>query len=159
MEIENSFMGKYAGKIIVRNEYLPERCEICHQRDLFNPRNGSCSRCSNIRIPIINEENYEEPNRFRVEVSNQNVDVFKTCAILVFLINLTSEVFLLNAFCFLFLIEILVILGLSIINSLGLDIEADVLKGTACGLGFSIIAGFILCFLLAIKTSLFFTHL
>src|ERR1051326_1831498 len=34
------------GKIKVKSESLPERCEICHQHDCFEPRTGYCSRCA-----------------------------------------------------------------------------------------------------------------
>ncbi|MBL8149595.1 MAG: hypothetical protein JNN15_06670 [Blastocatellia bacterium] len=30
----------------VKKIYLPSRCEICHQSDLFDPVNNYCSRCS-----------------------------------------------------------------------------------------------------------------
>ncbi len=33
-------------RLIVRRERLPERCDICHQTDLFNPVNGYCQRCN-----------------------------------------------------------------------------------------------------------------
>jgi hypothetical protein len=32
-------------KLIVRHESPPERCEICHQSDRFNPETSFCSRC------------------------------------------------------------------------------------------------------------------
>jgi hypothetical protein len=35
----------------IKAESLPQRCEICHQDDLFEPLSGHCSRCSAI-IPI-----------------------------------------------------------------------------------------------------------
>ena len=30
----------------VRTESLPQRCDICHQSDLFNPETGHCARCA-----------------------------------------------------------------------------------------------------------------
>lgn len=35
----------YAGKITVVKEFKAERCDICHQTDLFNVQTGYCSRC------------------------------------------------------------------------------------------------------------------
>lgn len=32
----------------VRNEYLPSRCEICHQADFFDPSTGHCLRCVDV---------------------------------------------------------------------------------------------------------------
>ncbi len=32
----------------IKTESLPERCEICHQSDLFDPEANLCSRCSDI---------------------------------------------------------------------------------------------------------------
>ncbi|MBI4748317.1 MAG: hypothetical protein HY774_07490 [Acidobacteria bacterium] len=34
--------------LIVRREHLPERCEICHQSDQFDPPTGLCVRCQAI---------------------------------------------------------------------------------------------------------------
>ncbi|MBL8149463.1 MAG: hypothetical protein JNN15_06010 [Blastocatellia bacterium] len=35
-------------KIEIKSELLPERCEICHQADCFEPKTGHCSRCHSI---------------------------------------------------------------------------------------------------------------
>src|SRR5262245_24974218 len=40
-------------KLIVRAEALPERCEICHQSDLFNPQTGQCERCNKNTVDNI----------------------------------------------------------------------------------------------------------
>jgi hypothetical protein len=32
-------------KIKINNEFLPERCDICHQQDCFDPETGYCGRC------------------------------------------------------------------------------------------------------------------
>jgi hypothetical protein len=34
--------------IKIRNEGYPQRCEICHQSDCFDPRRGLCLRCRDI---------------------------------------------------------------------------------------------------------------
>ncbi len=31
--------------MIIRTEYYPTRCEICHQSDLFDPQTNECVRC------------------------------------------------------------------------------------------------------------------
>lgn len=36
--------------LIVRREHLPERCEICHQSDQFDPVANRCSRCELVVI-------------------------------------------------------------------------------------------------------------
>ncbi|MBI4850640.1 MAG: hypothetical protein HY819_02320 [Acidobacteria bacterium] len=33
------------GRIQVKSEFLPTRCEICHQSDWFDATNGFCHRC------------------------------------------------------------------------------------------------------------------
>ncbi|MBX7222195.1 MAG: hypothetical protein K1Y36_19760 [Blastocatellia bacterium] len=38
-------------KLLVRHEGLAQRCEICHQIDLFEPVSGICRRCPPSRIP------------------------------------------------------------------------------------------------------------
>ena len=40
----------------IRSESLPDRCEICHQADYFNPQTNHCSRCANITAPITSPE-------------------------------------------------------------------------------------------------------
>lgn len=41
----------------IRTEYLPERCEICHQPDLFNPITRNCDRCKNMEaIEKVNQQ-------------------------------------------------------------------------------------------------------
>jgi hypothetical protein len=45
----SSFLNYNRGemaKIRIKNEYLPERCEICHKSDCFDKQTGICSRCS-----------------------------------------------------------------------------------------------------------------
>src|SRR5215212_672507 len=33
----------------IRIEYLPIRCDVCHQADRFNPVDNHCSRCATVR--------------------------------------------------------------------------------------------------------------
>src|SRR5262245_47933183 len=39
--------------LIIKGETLPDRCEICHQSDLYDPVNNRCSRCAGVAIPIV----------------------------------------------------------------------------------------------------------
>lgn len=39
-------------KFTVKAESLPERCDICHQTDMFDPATGYCARCSFVPIPM-----------------------------------------------------------------------------------------------------------
>jgi len=43
-------------KVKVKTEYKPERCEICHQADYFNPETNSCSRCAGVTALAANQE-------------------------------------------------------------------------------------------------------
>lgn len=46
-------MGK--GKLTIQKERLAIRCEICHQRDLFDSVNNICERCVGIKLPNKNK--------------------------------------------------------------------------------------------------------
>ena len=35
-------------KVRIIQELLPDRCEICHQNDYFNPETNYCTRCRNL---------------------------------------------------------------------------------------------------------------
>src|SRR5262245_38862059 len=35
-------------KLKIKNWSLPERCEVCHKSDRFDPEKGYCDRCKNI---------------------------------------------------------------------------------------------------------------
>lgn len=37
-------------KVKIKTESQPERCEICHQLDYFDPQTNNCSRCSSLVI-------------------------------------------------------------------------------------------------------------
>ena len=40
-------------KIKIKSEFLPERCEICHQSDNFDPVKVQCKRCQDIAIESL----------------------------------------------------------------------------------------------------------
>ncbi|MBL8148914.1 MAG: hypothetical protein JNN15_03180 [Blastocatellia bacterium] len=40
-------------QLVVKKEALPDRCEICHQSDCFDPQTGHCSRCSLLPVEKI----------------------------------------------------------------------------------------------------------
>jgi hypothetical protein len=54
-------------KLKVKTESPPERCEICHQTDCFDPHNNYCSRCSIISIQLHQQRESLEFHR-----SNEN---------------------------------------------------------------------------------------
>lgn len=37
-------------KLQIKTESLPQRCEICHQADMFTPESGACLRCKDVDI-------------------------------------------------------------------------------------------------------------
>lgn len=37
-------------ELVIRKESRPERCDICHHSDLFNPENGYCQRCNTFTL-------------------------------------------------------------------------------------------------------------
>jgi len=39
----------------IKTEYLPERCEICHQGDCFDARSNHCSRCGGVTDLLKND--------------------------------------------------------------------------------------------------------
>lgn len=42
-------------RIVVKSISLAKRCEICHQSDMFDPKNGGkCYRCSDINLQLLN---------------------------------------------------------------------------------------------------------
>lgn len=48
-------------KLLIKKEFLPTRCEICHQSDQFDPVNNTCGRCQRITLaynsqPLVLEE-------------------------------------------------------------------------------------------------------
>src|SRR5215813_10250731 len=57
-------------KIIVKAEHLPERCEICHKSDCFQPKRNYCTRCAKARIliPSIGIENPDHWNSATTDV-------------------------------------------------------------------------------------------
>jgi hypothetical protein len=40
--------------IQIKSESLPQRCEICHQTDYYDPINNICLRCANVPIQEVN---------------------------------------------------------------------------------------------------------
>jgi hypothetical protein len=47
-------------KLQIKSESLPERCEVCHQSDLFDPETGHCSRCGNVPAKILNNNSLSD---------------------------------------------------------------------------------------------------
>lgn len=44
--------------ITIKKEKLPERCEICHQKDYFNPINNYCKRCTLLSLTASDNYNF-----------------------------------------------------------------------------------------------------
>jgi hypothetical protein len=36
----------------IKAESLPERCEVCHQTDCFDPVNNHCTRCAGVSVTV-----------------------------------------------------------------------------------------------------------
>src|ERR1051326_4522506 len=57
--------------IKVNKEFQPERCEICHQKDLFDANNNYCERCNKQKTSVINIRKSKFFNN-KVEILNYN---------------------------------------------------------------------------------------
>lgn len=68
-------------KLKIKNQFLPERCEICHQKDFFDPGLNYCSRCSPVskNNQITNQKSQNSQNN---QIANQygNNPAFETIA-------------------------------------------------------------------------------
>ena len=53
--------------IVVTKEGLPQRCEVCHQADMFVASTGYCERCKDTAITVI-----ESINNTRRQLNEQN---------------------------------------------------------------------------------------
>ena len=40
------------GELQIKAESLPERCEVCHQTDCFDPVNNHCTRCAGVSVTV-----------------------------------------------------------------------------------------------------------
>jgi hypothetical protein len=49
--------------IRIRKEKLPERCDICHQSDEFDPETGHCRRCANVALSSPATQQVTAPTR------------------------------------------------------------------------------------------------
>ena len=54
-------------KLTVTKEHLPQRCEICHQTDLFVATTGECKRCKDTAKKFI-----ESVNNARRQIDERN---------------------------------------------------------------------------------------
>src|SRR5262245_58330588 len=52
----------------IKTEYLPERCEICHQVDFFDAKSNYCSRCSGV-TDLLKNDNQETSSPFAQEIA------------------------------------------------------------------------------------------
>ena len=62
--------------LIVRREHLPERCEICHQSEQFDPVANHCSRCSLVKTPSPSSPGHKDPKGFSNQLTtNEKIQV------------------------------------------------------------------------------------
>lgn len=59
-------------KIKIITETLPDRCEICHKSDLFEPSKGYCARCSAMTISeqLVHTKFVQRPTGITVEAKD-----------------------------------------------------------------------------------------
>jgi hypothetical protein len=62
-------------EIKVKTEYFPQRCEICHQSDLFDESNNLCSRCNHF---AQSEIDLNGAQGIEVKVTIDRNDLIKT---------------------------------------------------------------------------------
>ncbi|MBL8193839.1 MAG: hypothetical protein JNM06_08635 [Blastocatellia bacterium] len=62
-------------KIEVKSKTLPSRCEICHQKDFFDPINNYCQRCQSAFFSISKPK--EDINELKNELKNLNSHIEK----------------------------------------------------------------------------------
>lgn len=57
--------------LVIRQQHLATRCEVCHQSDLFNPQTNICLRCSDIggSNKPKNKKKGTTYNRFKLPVN------------------------------------------------------------------------------------------
>ncbi|MBX7220478.1 MAG: hypothetical protein K1Y36_11075 [Blastocatellia bacterium] len=69
----------------IKQEFLPTRCEICHQADLLNPETGFCQRCEEIKF-LIPAQGNTAPQPVEVDLNrhfrqlNQRIAYYQTIA-------------------------------------------------------------------------------
>jgi hypothetical protein len=52
----------------IKAEYLPSRCEICHQTDYFDAKTNYCSRCERLHFRKLTQSVQSKPVTLRVNV-------------------------------------------------------------------------------------------
>lgn len=57
-------------KIEVKSKTLPSRCEICHQKDFFDPINNYCQRCQSAFFSLSKPK--EDIDELKNELKNLN---------------------------------------------------------------------------------------
>ncbi len=60
-------------KIEVKSKTFPSRCEICHQKDLFDPVNNYCQRCQNAFFLLSKPK--EDIDELKNELKNLNYHI------------------------------------------------------------------------------------
>ncbi|MBI4851258.1 MAG: hypothetical protein HY819_05470 [Acidobacteria bacterium] len=123
----------------VKTEYLPTRCEICHQKDKFNPEKNHCTRCNDFypkeKLTPIVRRNSRSPIFTFIEFLGK-LAIFLFAEFAVFICTLIGM---------LIAIAILIVIYEVIISLIGFKI-IDYIFGLLFGF---IVLGFILLGLLA----------
>lgn len=57
-------------KLEVKSKNLPSRCEICHQKDFFDPINNYCQRCQTVFLSLSKPK--EDIDELKNELKNLN---------------------------------------------------------------------------------------
>src|SRR5262249_41002544 len=52
----------------IKTESFPQRCEICHQADFFDPHTNYCSRCAKITALERSRQELEKPRQDEVRI-------------------------------------------------------------------------------------------
>jgi uncharacterized RDD family membrane protein YckC len=70
-------------KLKIVAETLPERCEVCHQADLFNPQTGYCERCKDTKLVAMKNNQMQQIPGFLTKHRPQTASTGKRFANLV----------------------------------------------------------------------------
>jgi uncharacterized RDD family membrane protein YckC len=93
-------------KLKVVAETLPERCDVCHQSDLFNPQTGYCDRCRDTTALVMQSHQAQFVPKFLSQYQFQPASTGKRFA------NLVIDTILCQIFTTILLIIPFIIIGM-----------------------------------------------
>lgn len=124
-------------QIKIKSELLPERCEICHQSDCFDPITNTCSRCNKISNTSNNYiiRSISEIKRKRISFLEEKNIIRKV----------TETSILTTITCAIIAPAFVIIYGISINDlwSMIIYIPISIIIGIFIGLGFGLVYGLI----------------